>query len=249
MKIIVCKSNTVGTIFYSNNAKLNLEKAYEYAIQYMENSSVQHIMANTHPDFMFIEKLDEETQISIDIARRINEFAYKKPVIATKKAIIIHNIEDLSLAASNSLLKTLEEPPTDVEFILTTKCLSSVLPTIKSRCSKVKVFKQYKTYNNVKEFVKNNIVDIPDIICDIFIKYFEGDRTLNSSFAKDNTEHVFDFIDVAMLFLSYKQNFENARKILCLQELKNIARNTYPDKQNLLLSVMYIATHKINLCI
>ncbi len=235
----------MGVIFYGSDTKLNLQKAYEHAIQYMDYSNVFHIRANTHPDFMFIEKSEDESQISIDVARQINEFAYKKAIVAKKKAIIINNIEDLSIAASNSLLKTLEEPPTDVEFILTTRCLSFVLSTIKSRCSKIKVSKPHKDYKNVKEFVKYNINDVPDVVCDAVIEYLENGKTLNVSFAKDNAENVFYFIDIAMHFISYNKNPNNAYKVLLLQELRNIAKNTYPDKQSLLLSAMDIAINGI----
>ncbi len=234
--------NSMGVIFYGSNNKLNLERAYEYAIQYMGNNNTTHIKANTHPDFMFIQKSSDKVLISIDDARDINEFAFKKPVVALKKAIVIHNIEDLSISASNSLLKTLEEPPENVEFILTTRKLSSILPTVRSRCSKIKVTSPHKDYRNVREFVINNVNNIPEEICNRFIDYLENDKTLNASFVAENAENAFVFIEIAMQFLSYNQSTANARRILTLQELETMAHNTYPDEQNLLLSAMYIAT-------
>lgn len=229
----------MGVIFYGSSADLNLQMAYDRAIQHMDNNNVQHIKANTHPDFMLVRKSPDELQVSIDLARQIKEFSYKQPTLSTNKAIILHNIEDFSIAAMNSLLKVLEEPPTNVEFILTTKHLLNILPTIRSRCLKIKVTKPHKDCYDVKEFIGHNIDNIPNEIIELFVDYLEKDRTINVEFAKNNAEYVFEFIDVAIHFLSYNQSVSNANKILVLQELRNIASNTYPDKQNLLLSAMY----------
>lgn len=235
----------MGVIFYGSNNQLNLKRAYEYVTQYMGNNNIAHIKANTHPDFMLVQKSPDKGLISIDIARDINDFAYKEPIAATNKAVLIHNINDLSIPACNSLLKTLEEPPENVEFVLTTQKLLSVLPTIRSRCSKIKVMDTYKSYHNVREFIINHVNDIPAELCDKFVNYLESDKSLNTSFALENANSVFAFIDVAIQFLSYSQSIDNARKILILQELATMARNTYPDEQSLLLLAMYIATHGI----
>ena len=186
----------MGIIFYGNNVKLNLEYAYKHTIEYMGNDNIGHIKANTHPDFMFVQKLPDEALISIDIARNINEFASRKPIVASQKAIVIHNIEDLSIPASNSLLKTLEEPPENVEFILTTKKLPSILPTIRSRCVKIKVTSPYKDCHNVREFVINHVGNVSEEICNKVIDYLENDKTLSASFATENADNVFEFLDI-----------------------------------------------------
>ena len=51
-----------------------------------------------------------------------------------KRVAIIYPTENLQNASANTLLKTLEEPPSNVQFILITNRLDEILPTIRSRC-------------------------------------------------------------------------------------------------------------------
>ena len=51
-----------------------------------------------------------------------------------KKIVVLYNAERLTVAASNALLKTIEEPPKDCLIILTINDLANLLPTITSRC-------------------------------------------------------------------------------------------------------------------
>jgi DNA polymerase III subunit delta' len=51
--------------------------------------------------------------------------------------VVINHVERMTLQAANALLKTLEEPPAGVHFVLITSNLSQVLPTIRSRCQVV----------------------------------------------------------------------------------------------------------------
>lgn len=51
-----------------------------------------------------------------------------------KRVVVIYPSESLQIASANTLLKTLEEPPKNVQFILLTNKLEEILPTIKSRC-------------------------------------------------------------------------------------------------------------------
>jgi len=55
------------------------------------------------------------------------------------RIVLIHPAEALNAASANALLKMLEEPMPDVLFILITHQLQRLLPTIISRCQKVKM--------------------------------------------------------------------------------------------------------------
>ena len=66
-------------------------------------------------------------------------FAAQKPYEARCKAIVIESADDMTDAAANSLLKTLEEPPAGTVFLLSARSISGVLPTIASRCALVPV--------------------------------------------------------------------------------------------------------------
>jgi DNA polymerase-3 subunit delta' len=64
-------------------------------------------------------------------------FAAEKPYEAPRKAVVIESADDMTDAAANSLLKTLEEPPADTVFLLSARSACGVLPTIASRCALV----------------------------------------------------------------------------------------------------------------
>jgi DNA polymerase-3 subunit delta' len=63
----------------------------------------------------------------------------EKPYEGVYKAVVIAASDDMTPAAANSLLKTLEEPPTGVVFLLEVRSVSGVLPTIASRCAAVTI--------------------------------------------------------------------------------------------------------------
>ena len=65
--------------------------------------------------------------------------AYVKPVNLPNKIFIIKNLDVSTEEAQNKLLKVLEEPPKNVFFLISVKNESKVLPTIKSRCDKIKI--------------------------------------------------------------------------------------------------------------
>lgn len=62
-------------------------------------------------------------------------FAAQKPYEAKHKAVVIESADDMTDAAANSLLKTLEEPEADTVFLLSARSVCGVLPTIASRCA------------------------------------------------------------------------------------------------------------------
>ena len=90
-----------------------------------------------HPDVHFTEVAGERKQISIEQIREIVGEATLRPYEGRNKVFIIDPADALSIAGSNSLLKTLEEPVPDTVFILITRSPDLLLPTIKSRSQHV----------------------------------------------------------------------------------------------------------------
>lgn len=82
--------------------------------------------------FVDMYELDGATNGGIDAVRQIVEMVYHSP-IHRFKVVIIDEAHMLTRAAANALLKTLEEPPPGVVFILCTTEEHKLLPTIKSR--------------------------------------------------------------------------------------------------------------------
>ncbi len=81
-----------------------------------------------------IQELNAAANNSVDGIREIIDQIYIPPQLGRYKVIILDEVHMLSGAASNALLKTLEEPPSYVIFILATTEKHKILPTIQSRC-------------------------------------------------------------------------------------------------------------------
>jgi len=79
-------------------------------------------------------EIDAASNTGVDNIRDLRERANYAPGEARHKVYIIDEVHMLSTSASNALLKTLEEPPPHVIFILATTEAHKVLPTITSRC-------------------------------------------------------------------------------------------------------------------
>ena len=86
-----------------------------------------------HPDVHFIEVGGERKMISIEQIRELLEGASMRPYEGRNKVFIIDPADALSIAGSNSLLKTPEEPARDTTFLLLTRSPDLLLPTIRSR--------------------------------------------------------------------------------------------------------------------
>jgi len=88
-------------------------------------------------------ELDAASHRGIDDVRQIREAVKLAPVSAKKKVYIVDEAHMLTTEASNALLKTLEEPPNHVVFILATTNPEKLIETIRSRVTNV-LFKKAK---------------------------------------------------------------------------------------------------------
>jgi len=101
-----------------------------------ECRSCQKIERRVHPDFFFIEP--DKNAIRIEQVRDLQKKIIFKPMEGKKKVVIIDQAEKLNLHAANCLLKTLEEPPDDTVIILVAHTAMTLLPTIVSRCQRIR---------------------------------------------------------------------------------------------------------------
>ena len=109
---------------------LNCEKG-PAATPCNECVSCGEIMAGRSLDVM---ELDAASRTGVDNIRELQEVVSYAPVRDRYKVLIIDEAHMLSKPAFNALLKTLEEPPPRVVFILATTEIQKLLPTILSRC-------------------------------------------------------------------------------------------------------------------
>lgn len=91
------------------------------------------INQNSLPDVI---EIDAASNRGIDEIRSLREKVNYAPSLAKYKVYIIDEVHMITKEASNAFLKTLEEPPEHVKFILATTEPHKVLPTIMSRCQR-----------------------------------------------------------------------------------------------------------------
>ena len=113
---------------------------------------------------MDVIEIDAASNRKVEDAQNILEKVMYAPVNSRYKIYIIDEVHMLSTTAFNALLKTLEEPPKNVIFILATTEVHKVLDTIKSRCQRFD-FKRITTDDIVKHLryiADNEKINITD---------------------------------------------------------------------------------------
>jgi DNA polymerase-3 subunit gamma/tau len=93
-------------------------------------------LAVARGDDIDVIEIDAASNTGVDNIREVIENAQYRPARSRFKVYIIDEVHMLSKSAFNALLKTLEEPPEHVKFILATTEPEKVLPTILSRCQR-----------------------------------------------------------------------------------------------------------------
>lgn len=73
-------------------------------------------------------------EIRVDAMRDAVEFSQRTSARGRGKAVLVFPAERMNHVTANALLKTLEEPPGDVKFVLASDAAHQLLPTIRSRC-------------------------------------------------------------------------------------------------------------------
>lgn len=136
----------------------------------------ENCLAINNGTFLDMVEIDAASNRGIDEIRQLKEKINYQPVKGRKKIYIIDEVHMLTKEAFNALLKTLEEPPEHVIFILATTEADKILPTIISRCQRY----DFKTLslNDMEEqlrFIgKNEGVDIPDDVLELIYESSGG---------------------------------------------------------------------------
>lgn len=125
----------------SGNGKTSIAKLFAKAINCTSETEVicdecENCITtknNIHPDVI---EIDAASNNGVDEIRSIIEKVKYAPLNGKYKIYIIDEVHMLSLGAFNALLKTLEEPPAHVIFVLATTEPHKVIPTIISRCQR-----------------------------------------------------------------------------------------------------------------
>lgn len=205
--------------------------AFEFAkflsLAYLGNGEVSHdenyikLMALSHPDIQIYPIKDK---LFVADSEEIAYESFVRPIFAKKKIFIIKNIDNSMEAAQNKLLKTLEEPPKDVIFILTCNNINLVLPTIRSRCQKEELSKL--PTDVIKSFLASH--SKAEEIAAI------SDGFLGKALKLANMKN---FEDIFELSLSLLISLENSKQVISYSK----QLQTYKDNINLIFEILSLA--------
>ena len=202
-KIIETGNISHSYLFFGNSGIGKLKLAYEFAKKILDTNNLSN-----NPDFKIISKIADKKDILVEqIRKELIDDLYIVPVAGDRKVYIIDNAELLNIAAQNTLLKTLEEPPRYITIILVSSNISSFLSTILSRVTQIpfegitsEELKSYiyKKYNiifndNIVEFLNGSIGKAEDVINNKLLEKFEMVDELYSLLKECNTVKVLKY--------------------------------------------------------
>ena len=145
-KILLSGEKGIGKAtlgYHLINFVLSEDEEHSYNIKNnkinLENKSFKLIQNKSNPNFNLVDVAEDKKNIDINQIRELIVNLNKSSFNNKKRFVLIDNIELLNLNSINALLKVLEEPNENINFILINNN-KRVLPTLKSRCLNFKIF-------------------------------------------------------------------------------------------------------------
>ena len=138
-----------------------------------ECKNCQAIIDGTHPDVL---ELDAASNNGVDNIRELIDNVKYGTILGRYKVYIIDEVHMLSTGAFNALLKTLEEPPQNVIFILATTEPHKVLPTILSRCQRYDFSKvsDEDIKNRMRYVLQKEGIEFNNVAVNLIVKLADG---------------------------------------------------------------------------
>ena len=175
-------------------------------------------------------------EISVDEIRKINHFFSLSSTKSNYRIVIIDNINELSISASNALLKILEEPPSNGIFILISKNKRSVLPTIISRCRILECnFLEFDYFE--KAILSLNIKNLSNEKITKLFYMSEGSVGKALEIQQHSGIEIFDKL-VQILIFEDTQNDENIWELITAKHNFETTKDYHKFLFNLLLSAI-----------
>ncbi|MCD8203570.1 MAG: DNA polymerase III subunit gamma/tau [Coprobacillus sp.] len=150
---------------------LNCEEGVGHQCNHCKNCIA--INEGTHPDVI---EIDAASNNGVDDVRDLIEKVKYGSILGKYKVYIIDEVHMMSASAFNALLKTLEEPPENVVFILATTEPHKVLPTILSRCQRYDFtkLKDQDIHDRLVEVLNKERIAINDEAVDLIVQLADG---------------------------------------------------------------------------
>ena len=195
-----------------------------------DNKSFKLVQNKSNPNFILVDIQEEKKNIDISQIRNLILTLNKSSFNTKPRFVLIDNIELLNINAVNALLKILEEPNDNINFILINNN-KRILPTLKSRCLNFKIRLTSKQSfeiankilnNNYNEFLNEDLVNnysTPGEILNLIDFASKNDIDLIETNLKD-------FIKKIIMEKLYKKNNSIKNLIYSLMEFyfrKNVS--------------------------
>ena len=257
----VGKTTTARLIAKSLNCLKNSDKEANCSSENFCNSCKEIVNSN-HIDIL---EMDAASKTGIDDIRELIENAKYSPSSAKFKIFIIDEVHMLSKQAFNGLLKTLEEPPPRLKFILATTEVRKIPVTILSRCQRfdLKRVDLEKLFLHLKSIVKKENGNISDNAIQLISRASEGsvrdaisllDRALvsqsihNKEIQDQDVRQMLGLADRSKLILLFKEIL-SGNQTEAVNHLKEMINNGLDAKNflNDILEILYLFNRRINL--
>lgn len=102
-------------------------------------NSCRSFLQQAHGDFLRVARQEGKVAIGIEQIRDATRFVQQTPLYGQSKVLLIEAAERMTLAAANSLLKTLEEPAGNTLILLASSGVWRLPATVRSRCQRVMI--------------------------------------------------------------------------------------------------------------
>ena len=223
----------------------------------------QEIINSNHIDIL---EMDAASKTGIDDIRELIENSKYSPTSAKFKIFIIDEVHMLSKQAFNGLLKTLEEPPPSLKFILATTEVRKIPVTILSRCQRfdLKRVSVESLFTHLKNINSKEKGKISDNAIKLIARSSEGsvrdaisllDRALVTQTLKDNNiveeqdvREMLGLADKTKVITLFKEVLSGKEKD-ALELLQDLIKDGLDAKNflNDMLEVLYLFSRTINL--
>ena len=220
------------------------------------------IVNSNHMDIL---EMDAASKTGIDDIRELIENAKYSPTSAKFKIFIIDEAHMLSKQAFNGLLKTLEEPPPRLKFILATTEVRKIPVTILSRCQRfdLRRVNLEKLFLHLKNIAHKENGSISDNALQLIARTSEGsvrdaisllDRALlsqsiyNKEIQEQHVRQMLGLADRSKLILLFKEIL-SGNQIDAINYLKEMIDHGLDAKNflNDILEILYLFNRRINL--
>mgnify|MGYP000453995039 FL=1 len=213
----VGKTTIARIVAKALNCKNGIEKL-------CKNNFCENCEAIANSNHIDVLEMDAASKTGVDDVRDLIEFSRYPPTTAKFKIFIVDEVHQMSKAAFNALLKTLEEPPDYLKFIFATTEIKKIPVTVVSRCqrfdlSRVKSKELFEYIKKIKDLEKGKATDE---VLKLIVKISEGsvrdalsllDRALISKpdgqeLDFNNAQKIFGYFYKSSLIELFKNLFE-----------------------------------------